>query len=217
MFWVLRIALMLGVVTGFAASSFAGGYQPKPVRGNFDLPEKNAPAAHIYGKALPPVGYVDFCGRGEAECQFKSGHEDVLKITTDNWNAIFQTNKYVNTTIRPATDMELYGVPDYWTYPTTAGDCEDYVLLKKRLLVSLGFNPQNLLITVVLDENREGHAVLTIPTDHGDFVLDNRRTEILRWDQTGYWFLKRQSQAVSNEWVSLQKAAPQVLVSTKAN
>jgi predicted transglutaminase-like cysteine proteinase len=73
------------------------------------------------------------------------------------------------------------------------------------------------LITVVLDENREGHAVLTVVTNKGDYVLDNRRMEILRWDQTGYLYLKRQSQPAANEWVSLQKSAPQIIVATKAN
>ena len=108
-------------------------------------------------------------------------------------------------------------MPDFWTYPTVAGDCEDYVLLKKRYLQNMGFNPDVLLITVVLDENRQGHAVLTIPTSRGDIILDNRREEILRWDATGYIFLKRQSQQQANQWVSLQKSAPQILVSTKAD
>ena len=112
--------------------------------------------------------------------------------------------------------MELYGKADYWTYPKDAGDCEDYVLLKKRYLTELGFNADELLITVVLDEHNEGHAILTVVTAQGDFILDNRRREILRWDDTGYKFLKRQSQPNSNEWVSLQKSAPQVLVSTRA-
>jgi predicted transglutaminase-like cysteine proteinase len=217
MVWALRVAAVLVMWVGLSGASLAENSATHQVRGNFDAPERGAPAAHIYGKSLPPVGYVDFCGRGEAECQFQSGHNVPLQITSENWDALFQINKYVNTKIRPTSDMELYGVPDYWTYPTTAGDCEDYVLLKKRLLVGLGFKPETLLITVVLDENREGHAVLTVPTDHGDYILDNRRTEILRWDQTGYIYLKRQSQAAANEWVSLQKAAPQVLVSTKAN
>nr|WP_196501871.1 transglutaminase-like cysteine peptidase [Aestuariivirga litoralis] len=213
----MRLVVVLGMWMGCAGLVQAGNPAAHPVRGNFDFPDRNAPAARIYGKALPPVGYVDFCGRGENECQFKSGKVEPLMLTSENWDAIFQINKHVNTKIRPATDVELYGSPDFWTYPVSAGDCEDYVLLKKRLLVGLGFNPELLLITVVLDENREGHAVLTIPTNHGDFILDNRRTEILRWDETGYIFLKRQSQPAANEWVSLQKAAPQVVVSTKAN
>ena len=104
--------------------------------------------------------------------------------------------------------------------PGSRGDAVEpshyWELLKKRYLPELGFNADELLITVVLDEHNEGHAVLTVVTNKGDYILDNRRREILRWDDTGYKFLKRQSQPTSNQWVSLQKSAPQVLVSAKA-
>ncbi len=184
---------------------------------NFVKPAPNTAQATEYGKSLPPVGYVAFCGRGEEECKFNAGKPERLALTTETWDQIQQVNHYVNTKIRPTTDMALYGVPDYWTYPVDAGDCEDYALLKKRYLQGMGLSPDVLLMTVVLDENAEGHAVLTIPTSKGDFILDNRRTEILRWDATGYTFLKRQSQQQATQWVSLQKQPSQVLVGTKSN
>ena len=188
----------------------------------FDKPDKDAVSAATFGKTLPPIGYVEFCGRGEDECKFSGGKAENLALTTANWDQVRQVNHYVNTRIRPATDKEIYGVPDYWTYPIDAGDCEDYVLLKKRYLEGLGVNADELLITVVLDENNDGHAVLTVITDKGDYVLDNRRQEILRWNETGYTFLKRQSQEQSNKWVSLQKApgtntAAQIPVGTRSN
>jgi predicted transglutaminase-like cysteine proteinase len=171
----------------------------------------------IYGKSLPPVGYVGFCGHNEDECKFKGGKAGRLAMSPEKWNMISQVNLYVNSKIKPISDMDLYHVADQWTYPVDEGDCEDYVLLKKRYLVGMGFSPDELLITVVFDENGAGHAVLGLPTDNGDFVLDNRRDEILLWNQTGYKFLKRQSQLDPRQWVSLQKSAPQVLVSTKSN
>jgi len=212
-------ALGLGLVFAglFVGQALAQAPGTHPIKGNFEPPGVNVASALPYGKTLPPIGYVEFCGRGQDECRFKSGKAGQLAINTENWDQIVQINRYVNTKIRPATDQELYGVADYWTYPLDAGDCEDYVLLKKRYLTGLGFNPSNLLITVVLDENREGHAVLTLVTNRGDFVLDNRRSGILRWDATGYIFLKRQSQEETTRWVSLQKAAPQVTVSTRAH
>jgi predicted transglutaminase-like cysteine proteinase len=170
-----------------------------------------------YGKSLPPVGYVAFCGRGEDECRFKGGKIEKLAMSPEKWNMISQVNMYVNSKIKPVSDTDQYHVADNWTYPVSSGDCEDYVLLKKRYLIGMGFSPEELLITVVFDENGEGHAVMTIPTDAGDFVLDNRRDELLLWNQTGYKFLKRQSQLDPKLWVSLQKSAPQVLVSTKSN
>ena len=218
MVWVLRlwVACVVGVMVFAAPQALAEINSVQKVRGNFELPTKGVASASIYAKSLPPVGYVDFCGRGEVECQFHGGKAETLSVTAENWDQIDQVNRIVNTKIRPVSDLELYGVPDYWTYPVDAGDCEDYVLLKKRYLTELGFNPDVMLITVVLDEHNEGHAVLTMVTAQGDYILDNRRHEILRWDDTGYKFLKRQSQATSNEWMSLQKSAPQVLVSTRA-
>ena len=35
------------------------------------------------------------------------------------------------------------------------------------------------------------HAVLTVTTDKGDLVLDNKKEDILLWSMTGYRFVKR--------------------------
>jgi predicted transglutaminase-like cysteine proteinase len=169
-----------------------------------------------YGKSLPPLAYVAFCARaeGQSECNTKGSVERLI-MTSDKMDQLNQVNKYVNTKIKPMSDLDQYGVPDYWTYPVTAGDCEDYQLLKKRYLVQLGFAADELLMTVVFDENGDGHAVLTIMAQDGDYILDNRRNEILLWNQTGYKFLKRESQQNPRQWVSLRQSAPQVLVGSK--
>ena len=49
-------------------------------------------------------------------------------------------------------------------------------------------------MTIVRDLNGAGHAVLTVKTDRGDFVLDNLSDEIRGWSATGYQFYKRQAQ-----------------------
>ena len=161
--------------------------------------------AAVYGKALPPIGYVEMCAREPKECRPQGGKPTHLALSPDRWNLIYQVNTFVNGKIAPVSDEELYGKPEYWTFPTDAGDCEDYLLLKKRYLEGLGFPSDALLITVVLDEKSQGHAVLMVTTDKGDFVLDNRRNEVLRWSDTGYTFLKRQSAEDPRQWVSLTK------------
>ena len=172
--------------------------------------------AKEYDGTPAPIGYVIFCARGEMECQFKGGKVERIAMTAERFDQLNQVNTYVNTKIKPVGDQELYGVPDLWTYPVSAGDCEDYVLLKKRYLQGLGFSADELLITVVFDENGEGHAILTVMADKGDYILDNRRNEILSWKDTGYKFLKRQSQLDPKKWVSLQHNTPQVLVSSQS-
>jgi predicted transglutaminase-like cysteine proteinase len=164
--------------------------------------------AHIYGSALPPVGFVDFCSRYPNDCRPLGGKAVRLALTAERWNLLYQVNSYVNEKIAPMSDEDLYGEPEHWDYPTDAGDCEDYVLLKKRYLEGLGFPAEAQLITVVLDEKGEGHAVLTITTENGDFILDNRRNEILRWNDVSYRFLKRQSAEDPMHWVALTSQVP---------
>jgi predicted transglutaminase-like cysteine proteinase len=111
------------------------------------------------------------------------------------------------------TDMDHWGVIDRWNYPDDGyGDCEDYVLLKRRLLIQRGWPREALLVTVVLDNQNEGHAVLTVTTDKGDYVLDNKKEDILLWSKTGYRFVKRQSQSDPNVWVSF--IDPQSVIAT---
>jgi predicted transglutaminase-like cysteine proteinase len=162
-------------------------------------------SATEYGKSLPPVGFVKFCATSPVDCKSIDDKHDRLAMNPDRWNLFYQVNSYVNAKIAPVSDEELYGEVEHWAYPTDAGDCEDYVLLKKRYLENLGFAAEALLITVVLDEKGEGHAVLTVTTADGDYVLDNRRNDVKRWDATGYKFLKRQSHSNPLQWVALVK------------
>ena len=161
-----------------------------------------------YGRALPPVGFVRFCASHPQDCRPIGGKANRLAMPPERWNVLYQVNNFVNGTIVPVSDQDLYGEPEHWAYPTDAGDCEDYLLLKKRYLEGLGFPPESLLITVVLDEKKEGHAVLTVTTKNGDFILDNRRNDILRWSDADYVFLKRQSPQDPRQWVALVKDRP---------
>ena len=96
-----------------------------------------------------------------------------------------------------------------WSLPSDGyGDCEDSVLLKRRMLVEAGWPREALLITVVRDKKGEGHAVLTVKTDKGEFILDNQEDRVLLWSETGYRFVKRQSQSDQNVWVSLGDPRP---------
>ena len=84
------------------------------------------------------------------------------------WRDLVRVNKWVNETIKPITDMDHWGVIEKWSLPTDGyGDCEDYVLLKRKMLIDAGWPREALLITVVRDKKGEGHAVLTVKTRQG--------------------------------------------------
>jgi predicted transglutaminase-like cysteine proteinase len=106
-------------------------------------------------------------------------------------------------------------VVERWSYPNDGyGDCEDYVLLKRRMLIESGWPREALLVTVVRDKKEERHAVLTVTTDKDDYVLDNQTEHILLWSKTGYRFVKRQSQFNANVWVSLDDLRPALATAT---
>jgi len=159
------------------------------------------------GATSQPIGHYEFCQRYASECAVRTRLSTPSRLTSKMWNAILDVNFSVNSRIEPATDMELYGAEEYWDYPIWAGDCEDYVLQKRRELHELGLPLSSLLITVVRKPDGEGHAVLTVRTDRGDLVLDNLRDEVLNWRDTEYIYLKRQSEHHTGRWVTIEQPA----------
>ena len=197
-----RALLMLAASFGFTGWATAGQQWDA---GLAQFPAGQGAALSELAEVRMPSGLADLCGRDASFCSPKPERRERFALTPERWRAISDVNTAVNVRIASTTDQRLYGRPEFWTLPDRAGDCEDFVLLKRKLLIDQGFPASGLLITVVQDENGEGHAVLTIPTAGGDIVLDNRRDEILHWWATGYQFVKRQSAINPTKWVALAK------------
>jgi predicted transglutaminase-like cysteine proteinase len=152
----------------------------------------------------PPVGWAEFCVEYDPECKTKPLAPRDVVLSARAWQDLERVDHFVNTHVKPMTDMDHWGVVERWNYPDDGyGDCEDYALQKRRMLMQAGWPRQALLMTVVRDRNGDGHAVLTVKTDKGEYILDNESEEILPWTDTGYRFVKRQSQSDPNVWVSL--------------
>jgi predicted transglutaminase-like cysteine proteinase len=205
------------LLSALASGLFAMATAAHAVESNAHAPATERAFAPVYGKTLPPIGFVEFCARDKQHCGSDNSHLRRIALTETHWKLLQQINARVNSSIAPVSDMDLYAVPERWDYPIDAGDCEDYVLLKKRELENLGFPSHALLITVVLDEAGEGHAVLTVSTSQGDLVLDNRRDAVIRWAETRYRFLKRQSQDDPRLWVALSEAGKTSVVEAAGN
>jgi len=169
----------------------------------------------VSGATRPPFGWVEFCARQPGQCAGATTTPRNLALSREAWIYLVRVNKWVNETIKPLSDLEHWGVVERWSYPDDGyGDCEDYVLLKRRTLIQSGWPREALLVTVTHDKNDKGHAVLTVTTDKGDYVLDNQNDDILLWSETGYRFFKRQSQANPNVWVSLSDPQPAIATAT---
>jgi predicted transglutaminase-like cysteine proteinase len=159
------------------------------------------------GSAQPTDAWSEFCERSPAECAINPAEPAMIQLDERVWKTIVAINKQVNATVSPQEDVHHWGVVDRWDYPEDGkGDCEDYQLLKRRLLVEAGLPRRALRMVVVLDELGQGHAVLTARTDRGDFILDNKRDAVLPWHQTGYVYIKSEGNQ-SLAWVWLRHQA----------
>jgi predicted transglutaminase-like cysteine proteinase len=155
------------------------------------------------GDARAPYAWVDFCRRSPAECKVDVSEPEQVTLTAKLWKTVVATNLKVNREIEPVTDMDHWGVVDRWDLGEDArGDCEEYVLLKRKRLAEQGVPRRAMRVTVVIDDENAGHAVLMVRTDRGDLILDNKRNAILPWQQTGYTYVKREMQDKIG-WTSL--------------
>lgn len=175
-----------------------------------------AGAMRTGGLTSQPIGHYDFCRVYRDECDRITGSTAPLQLDPVSWNTILNVNSTVNMVIKPESDLDIYGKEEVWTYPDQAGDCEDYVLLKRQLLINEGFSASDLLITVVRKPDGEGHAVLTVRTNRGDFVLDNLTSKVMLWKDTPYTYLKRQSERHAGHWVSIEMPDNTVVGSVKS-
>ncbi|MDH7795262.1 MULTISPECIES: transglutaminase-like cysteine peptidase [unclassified Beijerinckia] len=195
-----------------AAAIVAGGYLV--TQSSTEAQSLKSSFIAVGSDTLVPYGWVDFCKRYTGECATPALPAADVNYTAQTAKLMKRINSWVNNNIKAKTDQEHWGVVDRWDYPTDGvGDCEDFVLLKRRLLIEEGFPRQGLLVTVVKDERGEGHAVLTVKTSQGEFILDNLVDDVKPWTQIPYKFVKRQSQTDPNVWVDIgvETTAPLVV------
>ena len=196
----LYAAFVVGLYFAFHVMTVGASAEPRFMR--------------VHGQAAPPYGFLQFCRAYQTECMRQTFRSRRFEASPARLSELDQVNRHVNASVIPATDDEVYGVEEYWTFPGAMGDCEDYVVLKRRILMNRGWPAGSLLITVVMDEHGEGHAVLTARTAQGDFVLDNKVSEVKLWTQTPYRYVMRQSYINPKVWMSLDPratASPQAL------
>ncbi|TPK74224.1 transglutaminase-like cysteine peptidase [Mesorhizobium sp. B2-4-17] len=177
----------------------------------------SAPASMVVGGSTSqPIGHYDFCKIHVAECSIRSPDNAPEHMTGKLLHEITAVNLSVNTRVKPMSDLDNYGKEEWWAYPDNGfGDCEDYALEKRRELNRLGIAIANLMMTVVRKPDGEGHAVLTVRTDKGDFILDNLTDKIRLWNQTSYRYLKRQASDNTGHWVSILGGDEQLVSAVK--
>jgi len=224
----LRLGVLLLLLATYGCVSPSGMTASIDMRGSApvssgmtagtDMPSiRSMPDSQI--ATLAPAGFISFCTRFPDQCTFSKDAPSVVKLSSAQWLQLQETNEAVNHAIQPMDDLRHYGRVEYWNIPTDGfGDCEDYALTKRRDLIAAGLPAQALRIAVVLTERNESHAILTVATDHGDYVLDNLTNAIQSWDRTDYRWIERQDPNKAWGWVSLDPSHdPAVVAATAAD
>lgn len=125
-------------------------------------------------------------------------------MTPALWSTITRINDKVNRDILRRSDLQIYGVIDRWATPLASGDnlgdCEDYVLEKRRALIAAGLPASALSIAVANTSWGESHAVLLVATDQGDYVLDSLTPWILPWRKASLTWRERQVAGAPFRW-----------------
>src|ERR1700741_3400454 len=75
----------------------------------------------IFGPAQPPHGFVRFCEANTKEGASDHGQESRFDASAERLKELDEINRAVNRAVAPATDLEVYGVNEYWTLPRTRG------------------------------------------------------------------------------------------------
>lgn len=197
------------------------------------LPKAPPQSSHMQtGRdVVAPFGFIGFCIRSPRECK-KGPTQSLSDLLPDAnfhqmavlnnfverqpsvdissgklWFELNRVNDFVNSSVAPLKDTVQYGRLEWWAYPTAkGGDCEDYALLKRKLLNGRGWPISSLSLAVAKQWDGTGHTVLIVVTQQGEYVLDNQRGEILPWHAAPYVWIKRQSSHDPQIWVNLDPA-----------
>jgi predicted transglutaminase-like cysteine proteinase len=131
-------------------------------------------AARHGGGVMPPFAYIQFCVHHASACRDTKGSLAMASSNSVRLNAKLQrqlasVNSRVNNRMKPKAD----GGADKWAVGGKSGDCEDFAMTKRAMLIAAGWPSRALSMTVVRTAWGEGHAVLSVRTSAGTMVLDN--------------------------------------------
>lgn len=180
-------------------TNFGETFKPPPREGRRAVP---APGSDVLGSVALAISQVpqsrrwhalleeradayfaDSCAASPSVCAGKLRGRLAEAVSTarrqDDREAIDTINAAVNAGLKYRSDLDGYGLPDYWataeeTLARGSGDCEEFAMLKMWMLLAAGFDRSQLRLQLVkLLKTGEDHAILIVDTGAGRLVLDN--------------------------------------------
>ena len=165
-----------------------------PMSPSAALERASKPAYMPLGHALvAPISFYKFCERKPERCA-PSQEVRQIPLNSENRQKLEEVQRGVN---RSLSGLER------WNDDATRNDCTDYALTKRSRLLDMGYPPSALLIAVAYVPSGEAHLLLVVVTDQGDFVLDNLRGTVVRWDQLPYRWVMRSTPQDPKTWQAI--------------
>ena len=142
---VMRYSVVLSIMAFLLscqptlAADRAGGMRGTQVNLTARM-ERPSPFMRVYAMVRAPMGFVQFCEVFPKDCETGPAEETRVVLTPDLWSELDRINRSVNRDVQPVSDMENYGVEEWWSLPLNGkGDCEDYALEKRHQLMAKGW------------------------------------------------------------------------------
>ncbi|MBZ9821447.1 transglutaminase-like cysteine peptidase [Mesorhizobium sp. CA4] len=184
------------------------------VFGSVALSMRNFPVA---ARWAPVYTAIADCTAGSA-CDHESpAFAEIVKIAAEKGfrEKLSFVNSSINRLIAYKSDMAVYGKLDYWAKPSEilehrAGDCEDFAILKMAALLRAGIPAQSMSLVVLQDRRRKFfHAVLSVSTGSGAFILDSLGNAVMR-DSDLPDYVPLYSFSTDRAWIHGSKSGAQI-------
>lgn len=158
--------------------------------------------------AYAPAAHVRFCRGEAADCAVRgfAFRPRPLALTETRRRDLETVNEAVNRKIAARPDAPG-SERDVWTLAPRAGDCDDYAVTKRHLLLARGWPSRALVLAQVWTAWGELHLVLVARTADGDVVLDNLDGRLRPVAESGYRFVKIQSPRDPRAWLVAAQGA----------
>lgn len=125
---------------------------------------------------LPPFGHTVFCLQYPLECRQSPARAE-FHVTRERLDELWDVNNRINRDIQPV-ERQTDATTDQWVIDPPRGDCGDYAVTKRHLLLQKGWPAERLLLTEVELADGQHHLILLVRTATTAWVLDNLRPDV---------------------------------------
>ena len=164
------------------------------------------PTPQVLGTpVLAPTAFVHFCNRYPDDCKVrnKEFNQTSAPLTEARFIELSKVNSAVNNSIKPQVKLKSALVED-WVVAPREGDCSDYAVTKRHILLARGWPSDSLLLAEVVITSGEHHLVLVVRTSNRDLVLDNLNSDIRPISQSNYRWVRGQQTENPRFWSTIK-------------